>query len=945
MSKSEDHNDTDNACVVCFKNVEIYSIGMCEHPVCHDCSTRMRVLCCQNECPICRQDLPKVVFTREVKPFRHLRKGNLFDKRYNIYFDDEGIQERFIKLLAHSCDICKERQVFSNFNSLKDHMRRLHELHYCDLCVDNLKIFSHERRCYTRSDLAQHRRKGDVDDRSHKGHPLCEFCDQRYMDNDELFRHLRRDHLYCHFCDADGLHQYYSTYDYLRDHFRLEHFLCEEGPCAEEKFTCVFRSDIDLKAHKASIHGKQLGKAAAKQARTLELEFTLAPRGDSRNNRRMPGISSVTRNSRDHNSNRDYNNREYNNRDFEQEAGAVGGVDYFLTTNEPTYLRQPSVDFQSTQEFPTLGNATPVVPNLGQTKSRGNLTIRSTMRPTTLDVTDENFPALGPESSSASGTISKTVNLSVSSSNKLGPSTPQRQQSATSNVSIHVNHKPNGTVTTRVSGPNIRIRPAQLSRDSDFPALGNPEPSTNLNTAQWTKVTCTKTPHNVVPKSKKVAPPPLAPSPPIASGKDFPSLSKSSKSNKQSTISVVPSTPSWVQPQTSETNSAKATSDFTKGKTKKKKAKQITNSSNSSGNESSSSKSNSNASNLNKDKESFKNAEDVVKKENSASKNSTDEPKKVEDVKRGGGTSKSKAASAMVSEELKQNEEVPRKDNEQSKKEKKKSKNVSQINVSSMDNTFNSASSVNGNSSTVNAQPNTVQRKRSELKIDSLKSTNNNTNFEDFPALGSLPTRPPGFTEPPPGFGSAPPPPPGFFVTLNSVQRPQSNGLTFTNSSGQSYSILPNNDKQQDKHYEYVPPPDFSKRNKNLVAKVSEELGVSEAIEEFRYLSGLFRQGTCNAQDYYSRCRDSMGMSAFGTIFPELLVLLPDISKQQELFKIHKKESGSKLKGLDACATCAQVVKSGSDLRAHLSSHALENHFPVLGKVAPIQQSNSWVRK
>lgn len=29
------------------------------------------------------------------------------------------------------------------------------------------------------------------------------------MDNDELFRHLRKDHLFCHFCDADGLHQYY----------------------------------------------------------------------------------------------------------------------------------------------------------------------------------------------------------------------------------------------------------------------------------------------------------------------------------------------------------------------------------------------------------------------------------------------------------------------------------------------------------------------------------------------------------------------------------------------------------------------------------------------------------------------------------------------------------------------------------------------------------------
>lgn len=50
----------DNTCVVCFKVVEIFSIGECDHPVCYECSTRMRVLCKQNECPICRTDMSKV---------------------------------------------------------------------------------------------------------------------------------------------------------------------------------------------------------------------------------------------------------------------------------------------------------------------------------------------------------------------------------------------------------------------------------------------------------------------------------------------------------------------------------------------------------------------------------------------------------------------------------------------------------------------------------------------------------------------------------------------------------------------------------------------------------------------------------------------------------------------------------------------------------------------
>lgn len=50
----------DNTCVVCFKVVDIFSIGECDHPVCYECSTRMRVLCKQNECPICRTDMSKV---------------------------------------------------------------------------------------------------------------------------------------------------------------------------------------------------------------------------------------------------------------------------------------------------------------------------------------------------------------------------------------------------------------------------------------------------------------------------------------------------------------------------------------------------------------------------------------------------------------------------------------------------------------------------------------------------------------------------------------------------------------------------------------------------------------------------------------------------------------------------------------------------------------------
>lgn len=140
ICSNKNNNYNSSICVVCYKNVDIYSIGMCEHPVCYECSTRMRVLCRQNECPICRQDLPKVVFTREIKPFRSLTGTNLLDTRYDIYFISLYIQEKFTKLLVNTCSICKEKPIFSSFSSLKDHMRQHHELYYCDLCVENLKV-------------------------------------------------------------------------------------------------------------------------------------------------------------------------------------------------------------------------------------------------------------------------------------------------------------------------------------------------------------------------------------------------------------------------------------------------------------------------------------------------------------------------------------------------------------------------------------------------------------------------------------------------------------------------------------------------------------------------------------------------------------------------------------------------------------------------------------
>lgn len=162
-------------------------------------------------------------------------------------------------------------------------------------------------------------------------------------------------------------------------------------------------------------------------------------------------------------------------------------------------------------------------------------------------------------------------------------------------------------------------------------------------------------------------------------------------------------------------------------------------------------------------------------------------------------------------------------------------------------------------------------------------------------------------TRPPPGFGTSNngdnsnhimKPPPGFQtnVTVNSVVK-SPNNLTFTNSLGENYSIVPT--------HAYIQPPESITRNqvkndlfkhilndflrilvifnfifKKLVGHFKETLDTPEALDEFRHISNKFREGVYKASAYYEHCQAAL-KDKFDQIFPELLALLPDISKQQ----------------------------------------------------------------
>lgn len=199
---------------------------------------------------------------------------------------------------------------------------------------------------------------------------------------------------------------------------------------------------------------------------------------------------------------------------------------------------------------------------------------------------------------------------------------------------------------------------------------------------------------------------------------------------------------------------------------------------------------------------------------------------------------------------------------------------------------------------------------------------------DDFPPLApSEPVRkPPGLgnkvKKPPPGFNfssnscgnSAP-----LNISLSSIARQ----LVSTNENKNIDPVIPHSD------FKYKQPLNFHKRNEDLKNKIVNLL----MFDDFRTKSGKFRQNEITAFTYYSECLKMLGEKDFMDIFPELICLLPDINKQQELFDVHKKHQNDcgavpkqKLENnkIRVCDICYQVLME-FDHANHVSQHEKEN--------------------
>ncbi|VBB81183.1 Putative zinc finger protein [Podospora comata] len=296
-------DDNAETCFICANPITHFSVAPCNHTTCHICSLRLRALYKSKDCPHCRTSSPYVIFTDDgTKRFEDYTAKDITstDDNIGIKYAGEEIVGDTILLLRFNCPDSECDFAGLGWQDLHQHVRNVHHMKMCDLCTRNKKVFTHEHELFADKQLTEHMRHGDdkpgaADQTGFRGHPLCGFCGARFYDSDKLYEHCRNKHERCFLCDRRDSRQphYFLDYDALEQHFKKDHFLCNDRECLEKKFV-VFESEMDLKAHQLSEHGGSVG--SGRDARRVDMSnFDLrqryeqergAPRGGRNQERR-----------------------------------------------------------------------------------------------------------------------------------------------------------------------------------------------------------------------------------------------------------------------------------------------------------------------------------------------------------------------------------------------------------------------------------------------------------------------------------------------------------------------------------------------------------------------------------------------------------------------------------------------------------------------------------
>lgn len=513
-----------------------------------------------------------------------------------------------------------------------------------------------------------------------------------------------------------------------------------------------------------------MSRTAAKQTRTLEVEFTYTPRNRNNNHNNQEGQPS--------------------RRNAPRNAQPDIQMEFESMNYEPSVTQNPAkiLDAQNPEEFPSLGGSSTSSVTFGRP---ANVSIRHSYGPSGLARTKENFPALSSGSHSKDSAVNKSLSSKPSTSVILKNSSKngQNKNKGGDAMVIHLSNRPNFVQKEKTKDKEFPALPGHSRNnkflDLDEDCVPSTLPSTLVNVVSAkhrnlvddyvsvgpnmsAKVSLLHTDNATTRKPVK--------SEPVPSLNNFPSLGASSAQKN----------PQWITTKT--TQQSNNTKDNNNKKTKVAPAPLVDYENNFTTLTSSIAK--------------MRTSTNTNISSNNTNKNNND--KSIKD----------------------KNEQLQKKDKRINDKSNDRKENVTEHkkDKNSIKNNYynNFTDFIEYDEFTVPSTPTTTmqyekikmtpneQPKQNISKKNDTNTQKGGITFSEnsFPVLGM--TNGATATGPPPGFSrndiSKTAPPPGFSnVKLNSIAR-NTNNLTFTSSSGESFDILP-------AQYGFLAPPNATKRN------------------------------------------------------------------------------------------------------------------------------------
>ncbi|KAF6779054.1 hypothetical protein AHF37_01650 [Paragonimus kellicotti] len=269
-------------CSVCHDDIDYYAYGACNHPTCTKCILKLRKFGSADEpdfskCPTCRRALNRIVIMDRLIPFDEIITSDLrHDSQYDFMFPTLDIEKHYRNMLKSCCPVCGEEK--KSLSALNRHTTLVHQLSYCDLCIRYSRLLPCEFVPMKQSDLLEHR-KWDKDRK--KGHPMCEFCEERFYEMEDLISHIRDRHFLCDLCMTMGRFEVFREQCELLQHYGDSHYLCIECR-ARQRISC-FATEERLGLHRFQEHPDEVAKDPNAW---LPISIQLPPRNDGSTGRR-----------------------------------------------------------------------------------------------------------------------------------------------------------------------------------------------------------------------------------------------------------------------------------------------------------------------------------------------------------------------------------------------------------------------------------------------------------------------------------------------------------------------------------------------------------------------------------------------------------------------------------------------------------------------------------